>query len=123
MRPNRICRNPLPTKTSGQSQSSDNSATADATTSESRLDALTPDFFERATSDNEKVVYAMADNAALVMPDLGGASVRDAWRICARLGLQLEARGEGRAHRQLPAPGASVQSGQTVTIEFARPGE
>lgn len=104
-------------------QSEDESAMTNLTTSESRLDAFKPELSERATRNGEKVVYAMAYNAALVMPDLSGASVRDAWRICAGLGLQLEARGEGRALRQSPAPGASIQSGQIVTMEFARPSE
>jgi beta-lactam-binding protein with PASTA domain len=54
------------------------------------------------------------------MPDLRGRSVRDVARICERLGLELEARGEGRALRQSPEVGASVASGQTVRIEFGR---
>jgi beta-lactam-binding protein with PASTA domain len=54
------------------------------------------------------------------MPDLRGKSVRDAARICAQLGLQMEARGEGRALRQSPAAGAEVEAGHTVRIEFGR---
>ncbi|HET6670038.1 MAG TPA: PASTA domain-containing protein [Pyrinomonadaceae bacterium] len=54
------------------------------------------------------------------MPDLSGRSVRDAARTCARLGLKLEARGEGRATSQNPAPGAELNSGQVVYIDFAR---
>ena len=73
--------------------------------------------------DNHEVVYATADHAALVMPDLTGQSVRDAWRMCAELGLQLEARGEGRARRQSPAAGATVQSGETIAITFTRASE
>ncbi len=84
--------------------------------------AFMPRLRERAAQNGSEVVYAAADEAALVMPDLAGSSVRDAWNICARLGLQLEARGEGRALKQSPAPGAHVQSGQTVAIEFMRPG-
>ena len=41
------------------------------------------------------------------MPDLRGRSVRDVARICERLGLELEARGEGRALRQSPEVGAA----------------
>lgn len=78
---------------------------------------------ETAAGDGNEVVFATADAAALVMPDLTGQSVRDAWSMCAQLGLQLEARGEGRAMRQSPAAGATVQSGETITIMFARASE
>ncbi len=67
-----------------------------------------------------EVVYARAGERALLMPDLRGRSVRDAARICAQLGLELEARGEGRAMRQSPAAGAGVESGQVVRVEFGR---
>jgi membrane peptidoglycan carboxypeptidase len=67
-----------------------------------------------------EVVYAPAGDGALLMPDLRGRSVRDVARICSQLGLELEARGEGRALRQSPAVGASVESGQTVRIDFGR---
>jgi membrane peptidoglycan carboxypeptidase len=66
------------------------------------------------------VVYAAATERALLMPDLRGRSVREAARICERLGLELEARGEGRALRQNPEVGSAVASGQTVRIEFGR---
>jgi cell division protein FtsI (penicillin-binding protein 3) len=67
-----------------------------------------------------EVVYAASRERALLMPDLRGRSVRDVARVCTRLGLELEARGEGRALRQSPAVGAAVESGQTVRIEFGR---
>ena len=67
-----------------------------------------------------EVVYASAGERALLMPDLRARSVRDAARVCAQLGLQLEARGEGRAVRQTPAVGSQVESGQSVRIEFGR---
>jgi cell division protein FtsI/penicillin-binding protein 2 len=67
-----------------------------------------------------EVVYASARERALLMPDLRGRSVRDVARICERLGLELEARGDGRALRQSPEVGAVVASGQTVRIEFGR---
>ncbi len=69
-----------------------------------------------------EVVLAVATNRAAVMPDLRGQSVRDAARACARLGLVLEAIGEGRALRQTPAPGVEVDSGQRVQVEFGRGG-
>jgi membrane peptidoglycan carboxypeptidase len=66
------------------------------------------------------VVYAAATERSLLMPDLRGRSVREAARICERLGLELEARGEGRALRQSPEVGSAVASGQVVHIEFGR---
>jgi cell division protein FtsI (penicillin-binding protein 3) len=68
----------------------------------------------------DEVIYAPATARGVLMPDLSGKSVRDAARICAQLGLQMEARGEGRALRQTPAAGAEVEAGRTVRIEFGR---
>ena len=67
-----------------------------------------------------EVVYAFASNHGALMPDLRGQSVRDVARLCARLGLQLEARGDGRAWRQSPEPGTEVQTGQLVSVDFVR---
>lgn len=71
-------------------------------------------------SDTGEVVYALASHRAVLMPDLRGRSVRDAARICAQLGLQLEARGEGRALKQNPAAGAELDAGQVVRVDFGR---
>ena len=38
----------------------------------------------------------------------------------ARLGLRLEARGEGYAVQQYPTAGSDIDSGQVVRIDFAR---
>src|SRR6266536_1961530 len=67
-----------------------------------------------------EVVYAAANNKAILMPDLRGQSVRDVARACAQLGLQLEARGEGRVTRHSPAPGSEVEPGQLIYVDFAR---
>ncbi len=74
---------------------------------------------ERRANGNE-VVYTVANERAFRMPDLRGQSVRDAARICAQLGLRLEARGHGRAFNQQPAAGADTQAGSTVHINFGR---
>jgi hypothetical protein len=74
----------------------------------------------RGRGEIKEVVYAAAADHALVMPDVRGRSVRDAARICAALGLELEARGEGRAVAQVPAAGAAVEAGQKVRVEFSR---
>jgi cell division protein FtsI/penicillin-binding protein 2 len=68
----------------------------------------------------DEVVYAPAGERALLMPDMRGRSVRDAARVCAQLGLELEARGEGRAVAHSPAAGAPVEAGRKVRVEFAR---
>lgn len=75
---------------------------------------------ERGAGEVGELVYAAARERELLMPDLRGRSVRDVARICARLGLELEARGEGRAFRQSPEVGAALAPGQTVRIEFGR---
>ncbi len=73
-----------------------------------------------AGGEIREVVYASAGGSALLMPDLRGRSVRDVARVCAQLGLELEAYGEGRAFRQSPAVGARLEARQTVRIEFGR---
>jgi cell division protein FtsI (penicillin-binding protein 3) len=67
-----------------------------------------------------EVVYAVATRKAMLMPDLRGRSVRDVARTCAQLGLQVEARGEGRVFKQTPAAGAEVSTGQIVYVDFGR---
>jgi len=67
-----------------------------------------------------EVVYAVATRKAMVMPDLRGRSVRDVARTCAQLGLQVEARGEGRVLKQTPSAGTEVSTGQLVYIDFGR---
>ncbi len=67
-----------------------------------------------------EVVFAMATNHGAMMPDLRGQSVRDALRMCAQLGLKLEAHGDGFAAQQYPAAGSEINSGQTVRVDFAR---
>jgi cell division protein FtsI (penicillin-binding protein 3) len=81
-----------------------------------------PEVAQTAATGGEvrEVVYAAAGERALLMPDLRGRSVRDVARVCTQLGLELEARGEGRAVRQTPAVGSQVEAGQTVRIEFVR---
>src|ERR1041384_5012013 len=67
-----------------------------------------------------EVVYAVATKKAMLMPDLRGRSVRDVARTCAQLGLQVEARGEGRVTKQSPSAGTEVNTGQLVYVDFGR---
>jgi hypothetical protein len=76
-----------------------------------------------AARDNKggEIVYAVAASNAILMPDLRGRSVRDAARVCARLGLQVEARGEGgRVVGQTPQAGAELRPGQVIYVDFAK---
>ena len=45
-------------------------------------------------SKGDEVIYAVANNGFMLMPDLSGRSVRDVARACTQLGLRVEARGE-----------------------------
>jgi cell division protein FtsI/penicillin-binding protein 2 len=72
------------------------------------------------SNGTNEVVFAAATKRGVLMPDLRGQSVRDVARMCAQLGLQLEARGEGRALSQSPESGAEVDSGQVVRVDFGR---
>jgi cell division protein FtsI (penicillin-binding protein 3) len=75
---------------------------------------------DSARPEGGEIIMAVATRNGVVMPDLQGSSVRDAMRVCAQLGLQLEARGDGRAVRQNPSPGSELIRGQTVRIDFGR---
>ena len=68
-----------------------------------------------------EIVYAVATNNAILMPDLRGRSVRDVARACSQLGMQVEARGEGgRVVGQTPQAGSELRSGQVVYVDFGR---
>lgn len=67
-----------------------------------------------------EVVYAIGTKNAMLMPDLRGRSVRDVARTCQQLGLQVEARGEGKVFKQSPAAGTEISSGQTIYVDFGR---
>ena len=86
---------------------------------ESERRATLPTVVKNGGRDGE-VVYAVSTNKAMVMPDLHGRSVRDVARTCAQLGLQIEARGEGRVLKQSPAAGAEVSTGQVIYVDFGR---
>jgi beta-lactam-binding protein with PASTA domain len=74
----------------------------------------------RSNGGTTEVVYGFASKGGALLPDLRGQSVRDVARLCAQLGVKLEARGDGRALRQDPSPGAEVQPAQTVRVDFGR---
>lgn len=67
-----------------------------------------------------EIVYAVATDKAILMPNLRGLSVRDVVRACSQLGMQLEAHGEGRVVKQTPESGAELRSGQIIYVDFGR---
>lgn len=87
---------------------------------ETQRAATLPQVAKNFSAGTREVVFAPATRRGALMPDLRGQSVRDVVRMCAQLGLNLEAKGEGRAIRQNPSAGAEVNSGQVVRVEFAR---
>jgi len=89
-------------------------------TNEERRATLPRVTLRDAKAEMREVVYTAATRRGALMPDLRGQSVRDVARLCARLGLRLEARGDGRALRQTPDPGVEIPSGQVVRVEFER---
>jgi cell division protein FtsI (penicillin-binding protein 3) len=83
-------------------------------------DSTMPRVTARGNQGGE-IVYAVATSNAIVMPDLRGRSVRDVARACARLGMQVEARGEGgRVMAQNPQAGAELRQGQTIYVDFGK---
>lgn len=76
-----------------------------------------------AARDNKggEIVYAVATSNSILMPDLRGRSVRDVARACARLGMQVEARGEGgRVTAQVPQAGMALRQGQIILVDFGK---
>jgi cell division protein FtsI (penicillin-binding protein 3) len=68
-----------------------------------------------------EIVYAVAISNAILMPDLRGQSVRDVARVCAQLGMQVEAHGDGgRVVGQRPQPRAELRQGQIIYVDFGR---
>jgi cell division protein FtsI (penicillin-binding protein 3) len=57
---------------------------------------------------------------ASAMPDLRGASARDALRTLAQLGLIAHIEGDGAVVEQSPAPGAALERGMTCTLVLDR---
>ena len=85
-----------------------------------RREATLPTIARSFSGQAREVVFTPATKRAALMPDLRGQSVRDVVRMCAQLGLRLEARGVGHATRQIPAAGSEVDPGQVVRVDFNR---
>ena len=109
-----------PQMIAGASQSSDQQAGPDSIQSERRQETLPRVAAKSFNGKAGEVVFAAAANRHALMPDLRGQSVRDALRMCAQLGVRLEAHGDGFATQQAPAAGTEIDPGQTVRVDFAR---
>jgi cell division protein FtsI (penicillin-binding protein 3) len=109
--------------TDGDAAATTHHAAAPSAAAEPAAQMMLPQVVERGqrgAGGVREVVYAAAAERALLMPDVRGRSVREAARICAQLGLELEAHGDGRAVGQSPSAGARVEAGQIVRVEFGR---
>lgn len=82
--------------------------------------ATLPTIARHFGNNSREVVFAPATKRGALMPDLRGQSVRDVAHMCSQLGLNLEAKGAGRAIHQYPSAGTELSSGQTVRVEFQR---
>ncbi len=111
---------PGPTLIAQTSKSSTTQIKDDSIQTEQREASLPKIAAQNFNGQASEIVLAVASNRAALMPDLHGQSVRDVARTCAQLGLRLEARGEGHAVRQTPEPGAEVDAGQIVKVDFWR---
>src|SRR5438270_7796354 len=109
-----------PTLIAQTSKSSTTQIKDDSIQTEQREASLPKIAAQNFNGQASEIVLAVASNRAALMPDLHGQSVRDVARTCAQLGLRLEARGEGHAVRQTPEPGAEVDAGQIVRVDFWR---
>jgi membrane peptidoglycan carboxypeptidase len=102
------------------SQPSSQQAEQESIQTERRRETLPRVAAKSFNGKSGEVVFAAAANRHALMPDLRGQSVRDALRMCAQLGLRLEAHGDGFAAQQAPAAGTEIDPGQTVRVDFAR---
>ena len=109
-----------PALIAGNSKPSPQQMKEDAAQIERRAETLPQVAANSFAGKTKEVVFARATNRGALMPDLRGQSVRDALRMCAQLGLRLEAHGDGFAAQQYPAPGIEIDTGQTVRVDFAR---
>jgi cell division protein FtsI/penicillin-binding protein 2 len=68
-------------------------------------------------------LYAPASGDSLIMPDLTGASLREAGNILTTLGLKVSAKGQGLVVSQSVPPGSRVTSGETIRLECRPDGQ
>jgi penicillin-binding protein 2 len=109
-----------PQMIAAKSQPSARQVEQDSIQNERRQETLPKVAAKSFNGKANEVVFAAASNRHALMPDLRGQSVRDALRMCAQIGVRLEAHGDGFATQQVPAAGTEIDPGQTVRVDFAR---
>jgi cell division protein FtsI (penicillin-binding protein 3) len=100
-----------------------------------RTQATAPDVADFAPAQNEPLVaestlplfppdaaptVSLEEGEGIVVPALGGKTVRSVTQECLRLGLNPVLIGTGVAVEQMPEAGTRVRPGSRVTIKFAR---
>ena len=66
---------------------------------------------------------AFAGDDEVVVPPLGGETVRGVMEECSKVGLAPDLIGNGIALEQFPSAGTQVPRGSRVTVRFGEPGE
>lgn len=94
------------------------------TTQASPIPSVGPDnpkTIPKITTRQNATPPASPQGNAVVMPELLGLSVREVARMSARLGLQVEAVGDGgRVVLQTPAAGTQLRIGQIIYVDFGK---
>jgi PASTA domain len=90
-------------------------------------DASKARFAEAVARGNEGVASAptaaFAGDDEVVVPPLGGETVRGVMEECSKVGLAPDLIGNGIALEQFPSAGTQVPRGSRVTVRFGQPGE
>jgi cell division protein FtsI/penicillin-binding protein 2 len=74
-------------------------------------------------SDSAAPTAAFAGDDEVVVPPLGGETVRGVMEECSKVGLAPDLIGNGIALEQFPSAGTQVPRGSRVTVRFGEPGE
>jgi len=74
-------------------------------------------------SDSAAPTAAFAGDDEVVVPPLGGETMRGVMEECSKVGLAPDLIGNGIALEQFPSAGTQVPRGSRVTVRFGEPGE
>ncbi len=86
-------------------------------------DAVAPDDRPEASANSaldQRTFLAKGAGFGPRVPNFQGKTVRDVIQQSAALGIPVEFTGSGIARAQIPEPGAILQSGRSVRVEFGR---
>ncbi len=71
-----------------------------------------------AAPESEPVVSADQEVNRRVAPDMRGLTMREAFSLAARLGIEIEPTGSGMAQTQFPEPDEALLEGQVLQLHF-----